>query len=62
MIVVVSAQVTPPPSDKLRAIFSRGEWDQAVALLERLDPNIAADLFLSLPFEESGNPVPAHLD
>lgn len=45
-------QVTPPPSDKLRAIFARGEWDQAVALLERLDPNIAADLFLGLPFED----------
>jgi NitT/TauT family transport system ATP-binding protein len=44
--------VSPPPTDKLRAIFSRGEWDQAAALVERLDPNIAADLFQSLPFEE----------
>ena len=44
--------MTPPPADKLRAIFSRGEWDQATALLERLEPNIAGDLFQSLPFEE----------
>ena len=42
----------PPTTDKFRAILSRGEWDQAVALLERLDPNVAADVFLSLPFEE----------
>ncbi len=33
-------------------MLSLGEWDQAVALLQRLDPSIAADVFLSLPFEE----------
>ena len=41
-----------PPIDKLRAIFSRGDWEQALRLLERLDVNVAADFFLSLPFEE----------
>ena len=33
-------------------MLSRGELDRAVALLERLDPNVAADVFLSLPMEE----------
>ena len=41
-----------PPVDKLRTIFARGNWDEAAALLEKLDPNVAADLFLSLPFED----------
>jgi NitT/TauT family transport system ATP-binding protein len=44
--------VKPPTTDKFQAILSRGEWGQAVALIERLDPNIAADVFLSLPFQE----------
>ncbi|HTU02740.1 MAG TPA: AAA-associated domain-containing protein [Candidatus Sulfotelmatobacter sp.] len=44
--------MNPPTTDKFRAILSRGEWDQAVALLGRLDPNVAADVFLSLPLEE----------
>ena len=33
-------------------MLSRGELDRAVALLERLAPNVAADVFLSLPMEE----------
>jgi len=41
-----------PPVDKLRSIFARGNWDEAAVLLEKLDPNVAADLFLSLPFED----------
>jgi NitT/TauT family transport system ATP-binding protein len=44
--------VNPPPADKFRAILSRGELDRALALLERLDLNVAADVFLSLPMEE----------
>jgi len=36
----------------LRALLSPGDWDQAVALLQRLDPSVAADVFLSLPFEQ----------
>src|SRR5579871_2282158 len=41
-----------PPVDKLRAILARGNWDEATTLLEKLEPNVAADLFLSLPFED----------
>lgn len=41
-----------PTTDQFRAILSRGDWDQAVALLQRLDPNVAADVFLGLPFED----------
>jgi NitT/TauT family transport system ATP-binding protein len=33
-------------------MLSRGELDRAVALLERLDLNVAADVFLGLPMEE----------
>jgi NitT/TauT family transport system ATP-binding protein len=44
--------VNSPPADKFRAMLSRGELDRAVALLERLDPNVAADVFLGLPMEE----------
>jgi NitT/TauT family transport system ATP-binding protein len=44
--------VNPPPADKFRAMLSRGELDRAVALLERLDRNVAADVFLGLPLEE----------
>ena len=33
-------------------MLSRGELDRAVALLERLDRNVAADVFLGLPMEE----------
>ncbi len=44
--------MNPPTTDKFRALLSRGEWDHAVVLLQRLDPNVAADVFLSLPFEE----------
>jgi NitT/TauT family transport system ATP-binding protein len=44
--------VTAPPADKLRAIFSRGDWDKALSLIERLDPSVATDVFLSLPFED----------
>lgn len=44
--------MNPPTTDKFRGILSRGDWGQAAALLERLDPNVAADVFLSLPFEE----------
>ncbi len=44
--------MNPSTTDKFRAILSQGEWDQAAALLQRLDSDVAADVFLSLPFEE----------
>src|ERR1017187_6355219 len=41
-----------PPADKFRTLLSREDWDQLVALLPRLDPAVAADLFLEIPVEQ----------
>src|ERR1035438_10544410 len=41
-----------PPTDKFRTLLSREDWDHLVALLPRLDPSIAADLFLEIPVEQ----------
>ena len=41
-----------PTTDKLRTTLSRGNWDQAITLLQRVDPTIAADTFMGLPFDE----------
>lgn len=38
--------------DKLRESISRAHWEQATALLQRVDPEEAGDLLMSLPFEE----------
>ncbi len=39
-------------TDKLRELLSQAHWEQAVSLLQRLDPEGAADSLMSLPFEE----------
>jgi Mg/Co/Ni transporter MgtE len=39
-------------AEKLRGILSQGRWEQAVALLERLESAVAADLLTSVPFEQ----------
>jgi len=44
--------MNPPAAAKLRSLLSHGNWDRALAQLERLDPVVAADLFMSIPFEE----------
>jgi NitT/TauT family transport system ATP-binding protein len=44
--------MNPPGADKLREVLSQGRWDQAVALLQQLDPAAAANAILGLPFEE----------
>src|SRR5271157_3752780 len=44
--------MNPPAAGKLRSLLSHGNWDRALAQLERIDPVVAADLFMSLPFEE----------
>jgi hypothetical protein len=43
--------VNQPPDDQFRSLFSRGDWDRAGHVLERLDPNVAADQLMSLPYE-----------
>jgi NitT/TauT family transport system ATP-binding protein len=42
----------PPGADKVRDALSQGQWDQAVAMLQRLDPAVAAGFMMGLPFEE----------
>ena len=44
--------MNPPGADKVRDALSQGHWDHAVALLQQLDPAIAADVMMGIPFEE----------
>jgi Mg/Co/Ni transporter MgtE len=44
--------MNPPSTDKLRSILARGGPDKAADLLQRLDPAVAADAMLDLPFED----------
>jgi NitT/TauT family transport system ATP-binding protein len=41
-----------PRVEELETILAQGRLDRAVAILERLDPIVAADTFLNLPHEE----------
>jgi NitT/TauT family transport system ATP-binding protein len=55
--------MNPPSTDKLRSILARGGSDKAADLLQRLDPAVAADALLDMPFEDqraifSRMPVP----
>jgi NitT/TauT family transport system ATP-binding protein len=43
--------VKPPRTEELASIVSQGDWDRAVAILTRLDPSVAAESFLSLPYD-----------
>ena len=47
--------MNPPTADKLRTALSQGNTDRAIALLQKVDPAVAADVFLSMPFEEQQN-------
>ena len=40
-----------PRAEELQTILGQGRWDQAVAILQRLDPTVAADTFIGLPHE-----------
>ena len=44
--------MNPPSTDKLRSILARGGPEKAADLLQRLDPAVAADAMLDLPFED----------
>ena len=44
--------MSPPTADRLTAFVTLGDWNKAAALLEGLDPAVAAALFLDLPFEQ----------
>jgi NitT/TauT family transport system ATP-binding protein len=40
--------------DDIRSMLDRGDFDGAIALLQRLDPVVAADVFLTLSEQEQG--------
>jgi NitT/TauT family transport system ATP-binding protein len=44
--------MNPPTAQKLQELLSQGRSDQAVALLQHLDPEVAADLVMSIPYAE----------
>jgi NitT/TauT family transport system ATP-binding protein len=39
-------------AEQLQTILAQGRWDRAIAILQRLDPTVAADTFGSLPYEQ----------
>ncbi|MGO8732676.1 MAG: AAA-associated domain-containing protein [Terriglobia bacterium] len=41
-----------PTAEKLQELLSQGRSEQAVVLLQRLDLDVAADLMMSIPYEE----------
>jgi NitT/TauT family transport system ATP-binding protein len=44
--------MSPPTAEKLRELLSEGRSAHAVTLLQRLDPDVAADSVMRIPFEE----------
>jgi len=47
--------MNPPAAEKLHELLSQGRTEHAVALLQRLDPDIAAESVMRIPFEEQQN-------
>ena len=43
--------MSTPPTDKLRALLSSGDWSQLIDVLTRLDPAVATDFFMGIPVE-----------
>ena len=41
-----------PRPEELLTILAQGHLDRAIAILQRLDPMVAADTFMSLPYEQ----------
>jgi NitT/TauT family transport system ATP-binding protein len=44
--------MNPPKVDKLRATLSQGNWERSIAMLQKVDPAVAADVFLEMPFDQ----------
>jgi NitT/TauT family transport system ATP-binding protein len=44
--------MNPPTAEKLQELLSQGRSEHAVTLLQRLDPDAAADSVMHIPFEE----------
>ena len=47
--------MNPGTPEEFRRLVSEARWDHAVALLRWLEPPVAAEAFLSLPFEEQAS-------
>jgi NitT/TauT family transport system ATP-binding protein len=41
-----------PRAEELETILAQGRLDRAIAILERLDPTVAADAFMSMPYDQ----------
>src|SRR5580692_11190080 len=41
-----------PRAEELQTILAKGRLDRAVEILQGLDPTVAADTFISLPYED----------
>jgi NitT/TauT family transport system ATP-binding protein len=44
--------MTETIAEKLRARLSQGQWDRAIEFLQHLDPTAAANLLVTVPFEQ----------
>src|ERR1022692_1255462 len=44
--------MSPPSAHKLRSILSQSGWQKAAEILQKLDPEVAADALLDVPFDE----------
>jgi NitT/TauT family transport system ATP-binding protein len=44
--------MTETVPDKLRASLAQGQWERALELLQQLDPAVAANLLMTVPFEQ----------
>ena len=41
-----------PRAEDLQTILAQGHLERAIAILQRLDPGVAADTLMSMPYEE----------
>src|ERR1700726_1818200 len=48
---MLGASMKRPRAEELQTILAQGRLDRAVAILQRLDPTVAADTFMSMPHE-----------
>src|ERR1017187_9815855 len=44
--------MSPPSAHKLRSILSQNGWQKAAEILQKLDPAVAANALLDVPFDE----------
>jgi Mg/Co/Ni transporter MgtE len=49
---MLGSSMKRPRAEELQAILAKGRLDRAVDILQGLDPTVAADTFISLPYED----------